>query len=97
MPYGIGKRIDLKYTRSIVSSAINGHLDKVSYNHHDIFNLDYPASCPDVPSVILNPRNTWHDKKQYDFSAKRLSNLFISNFKKFEPVPDEIFKAGPYT
>jgi phosphoenolpyruvate carboxykinase (ATP) len=96
-PYGIGKRIDLKYTRSIVSSAINGHLDKVSYNHHDIFNLDYPASCPDVPSVILNPRNTWHDKKQYDFSAKRLSNLFISNFKKFEPVPDEIFKAGPYT
>src|SRR5919107_684975 len=96
-PYGIGKRIDLKYTRSIVSSVINGHLDKVSYNHHDIFNLDYPASCPDVPSVILNPRNTWHDKEQYAFSAKRLSNLFTNNFKKFEPVPEEIFKAGPYT
>ena len=96
-PYGIGKRIDLKYTRSIVSSAINGHLDKVPYNHHDIFNLDYPASCPDVPSVILNPRNTWHDKEQYDFSAKRLSNLFTNNFKKFEPVPDEIIRAGPYT
>ena len=50
----------------------------------------------DVPSVILNPRNTWHDKKQYDFSAKRLSNLFINNFKKFEPVAEEIIKAGPY-
>ena len=45
-PYGIGKRIDLKYTRSIVSSAINGHLNNVSYDHHSIFNLDYPASCP---------------------------------------------------
>ena len=53
-------------------------------------------SCPNVPSVILNPKNTWNDKEKYDFSAKRLSNLFINNFKKFEPVAEEIIKAGPY-
>src|SRR5919112_3061507 len=95
-PYGIGKRIDLKYTRLIVSSAINGNLDDVEYDHHNIFNLDYPTSCTNVPSVILNPKNTWNDKRKYDFSAKRLSNLFIHNFKKFEPVAEEIIKAGPY-
>ena len=95
-PYGIGKRIDLRYTRLIVSAAINGLLNDVTYDHHDIFNLDYPTSCPNVPSVILNPKNTWHDKEKYDFSAKRLSNLFINNFKKFEPVAEEIIKAGPY-
>jgi phosphoenolpyruvate carboxykinase (ATP) len=95
-PYGIGKRIDLKYTRLIVSSAINGHLNNVDYDHHNIFNLDYPTSCPNVPSVILNPRNTWNDKEKYDFSAKRLSHLFTTNFKKFEPVSEEIIKAGPY-
>lgn len=94
-PYGIGKRIDLKYTRLMVSSAINGHLNNVSYEKHDIFNLDFPASCPDVPSQILNPKNTWHDKEKYDFSAKRLANLFIHNFKKFEPISKDIIEAGP--
>jgi phosphoenolpyruvate carboxykinase (ATP) len=95
-PYGIGKRIDLKYTRLMVSSAINGNLNDVDYHHHEIFNLDYPNICPNVPSEILNPKNTWHDKEQYDFSAKRLSNLFITNFKKFKSVPEEILDAGPY-
>jgi len=96
-PYGIGKRMDLKYTRLIVSAAINGNLNNVDYDHHDIFNLDYPISCPDVPSVILNPKNTWSDKEKYDLSAKRLSNLFVNNFKKFEQVPQEIINAGPHT
>ncbi|MGN6707907.1 MAG: phosphoenolpyruvate carboxykinase (ATP) [Candidatus Nitrosocosmicus sp.] len=95
-PYGIGKRMDLKYTRLIVSAAINGNLNNVDYDHHDIFNLDYPISCPNVPSVILNPKNTWSDKEKYDLSAKRLSNLFVNNFKKFDQVPQEIINAGPY-
>ncbi len=95
-PYGIGKRIDLKYTRLIVSAAINGHLNDVDYKHHEIFNLDYPTSCPNMPTEILDPKNTWNDKEKYDFSAKRLANLFITNFKKFKTVPEEILKAGPY-
>ena len=95
-PYGIGKRIDLKYTRQMVSAALKGMLDNIQYETHETFNLDYPMSCYDVPTLILNPRNTWHDKNQYDFSAKRLARLFINNFKKFEPISDEIIKAGPY-
>ncbi len=95
-PYGIGRRIDLKYTRLMVSAAIKGGLENTSYDTHDIFNLQYPTSCNDVPSNILNPRNTWHDKDQYDFSAKRLARLFINNFKKFEPIADDIIRAGPH-
>ncbi|HEY6535954.1 MAG TPA: phosphoenolpyruvate carboxykinase (ATP) [Candidatus Nitrosocosmicus sp.] len=95
-PYGIGKRIDLKYTRLIVSAAIHGYLEDTKYAHHNIFNLDYPISCPGVPSAILNPKNTWNDDEKYDFSAKRLSNLFINNFKKFGNVPQEIIQSGPY-
>ena len=94
-PYGIGRRIDLKYTRTMVSAAIKGDLEKVSYDTHEIFNLQYPTSCKEIPSALLNPKNTWHDKTQYDFSAKRLAKLFIKNFKKFEPVSEEILKAGP--
>lgn len=94
-PYGIGKRIDLKFTRLMVSAAIKGSLEDSSYETHDIFNLQYPTTCPGVPSHMLNPRNTWHDKDQYDFSAKRLARLFINNFKKFEPISEEIVVAGP--
>src|SRR5918993_124426 len=95
-PYGIGKRIELKHTRQMVSAALKGMLDNIQYDTHETFNLDYPTSCYDVPTLILNPRNTWHDKNQYDFSAKRLARLFINNFKKFEPISEEIIKAGPH-
>jgi phosphoenolpyruvate carboxykinase (ATP) len=95
-PYGIGKRIELKYTRQMVSATLKGALDEVPYETHKIFNLDYPTSCYDIPAFILNPRNTWHDKNQYDFSAKRLAKLFINNFRKFEPISEEIIKAGPH-
>ena len=80
----------------MVSAALKGMLDNIQYETHETFNLDYPTSCNDVPTLILNPRNTWHDKNQYDFSAKRLARLFINNFKKFEPIPEEIIKAGPH-
>ncbi|HKU84062.1 MAG TPA: phosphoenolpyruvate carboxykinase (ATP) [Candidatus Nitrosocosmicus sp.] len=95
-PYGIGKRIDLKYTRKMVSATLKGTLENIPYETHETFNLDYPTSCYDIPASILNPRNTWHDKNQYDFSAKRLAKLFINNFKKFEPISEEIIKAGPH-
>ena len=95
-PYGIGKRIELIYTRRMVSAALKGILDDVLYETHETFNLGYPTSCYDVPASILNPRNTWHDKNQYDFSAKRLAKLFINNFRKFEPISKEIIKAGPH-
>ncbi len=80
----------------MVSAALKGILDDVLYETHEMFNLDYPTSCYDVPASILNPRNTWHDKNQYDFSAKRLAKLFINNFRKFEPISEEIIKAGPH-
>lgn len=95
-PYGIGRRIDLNYTRLMVSAAIKGKLENISYDTHDIFNLQYPTLCDGIPSILLNPRNTWHDKNQYDFSAKRLARLFINNFKKFEPISQEIINAGPH-
>ena len=54
--YGIGKRISLKHTRSMISSILKGELDKVDYTIHKIFGLNMPNSCPNVPSKILNPK-----------------------------------------
>jgi len=94
-PYGIGKRINIKYTRNMVTAALTGKLDIVKYRHDDIFNLDVPTSCTDVPSEILDPRNTWVEKDAYDLSARKLARMFVENFKKFGETPQEILDAGP--
>ena len=94
-PYGVGKRIKIKYSRAMITAALSGALDIVKYRHDDVFNLDVPTECPEVPSEILNPKNTWIDKDAYDLSAKKLAQMFFDNFKKFDDSPLEISKAGP--
>ena len=94
-PYGVGKRINIKYSRAMVTAALTGSLDIVKYTHNEIFNLDIPTECSGVPSEILDPRNTWIDKDVYDLSAKKLAQMFVDNFKKFENVSNEIRLAGP--
>ncbi|MFQ5969328.1 MAG: phosphoenolpyruvate carboxykinase (ATP) [Nitrososphaerales archaeon] len=94
-PYGVGERIKIQYTRAMVSAAINGTIEKSEYLQDDIFNLDIPTSCPDVPSEILNPRSTWLEEDAYYIAAKRLGRLLVENFKKFKDMPKEIRDAGP--
>ncbi|MFQ5782921.1 MAG: phosphoenolpyruvate carboxykinase (ATP) [Nitrosopumilus sp.] len=94
-PYGIGKRIKIKYSRAMVTAALSGKLDSVKYTHNDLFNLDIPTEVDEVPPEILDPKNTWVDKNSYDDSAKNLAHMFVENFKKFENVSPEIINAGP--
>ena len=94
-PYGVGNRINIKYSRAMVTAALSGALDVVKYRHDDLFNLDIPTEVEGVPSEILDPKNTWTDKDSYDKSAKKLAHMFIENFEKFENVSSEIINAGP--
>jgi len=94
-PYGVGKRIEIKYSRAMVTAALTGALDIVKYRHDDLFNLDIPVECPGVPPDILDPKNTWIDKDSYDLSAKKLAQMFVDNFKKFKDASPEIKNAGP--
>jgi phosphoenolpyruvate carboxykinase (ATP) len=96
-PYGVGRRMNLQHTRSMVKAAVDGDLEKVSYKRHEIFNVEIPTSCPGVPDYILDPINTWSDKQKYLESAKRLASLFTKNFQKFENMPMEIINGGPRT
>ena len=93
--YGVGKRIKIKYSRAMVTAALTGALDIVKYRHDDLFNLDIPTTVNDVPPEILDPKNTWTDKDSYDLSAKKLAQMFVENFKKFDNVSPEIIAAGP--
>ncbi|MTI19682.1 phosphoenolpyruvate carboxykinase (ATP) [Fulvivirga sp. RKSG066] len=95
-PYGVGSRMSLKITRALITSALEGQLDEVSYTEHEIFGLMMPTSCPNVPENVLNPKNTWEDKEAYDTKANALANAFNKNFEKFaEYANDEILSAAP--
>jgi len=94
-PYGVGRRISLVHTRAMIKEATIGNLEKVSFTHDCIFNLEVPVFCTGVPSILLNPANTWSDKDKYNNAAKRLAALFVKNFEKFKGVSEEIKNAGP--
>jgi phosphoenolpyruvate carboxykinase (ATP) len=95
-PYGTGTRMKLKFTRAMITAALEGQLSDVEYKTHEIFNIAIPKSCPNVPSAVLNPKETWEDKEAYDLKAKSLAKSFIDNFKKFESYADkEILNGAP--
>lgn len=92
--YGTGSRMKLKYTREMITAALNGQLDAVHYKNHVVFGIAIPQSCPNVPSEILNPRNTWDDKELYDKKAIELGQKFNANFAKFEEFANDEIMAG---
>jgi phosphoenolpyruvate carboxykinase (ATP) len=81
-PYGVGRRMSIKITRALLNAALEGKLDSVETETHPILNLKMPKSCPNVPSEILNPRNSWTDKDAYDAQAVQLRDMFRDNFRK---------------
>jgi phosphoenolpyruvate carboxykinase (ATP) len=94
--YGTGKRMSLKYTRAMITAALNGELDDANFEEHALFGLAMPTSCPKVPDEILFPRNTWADKNAYDETAQKLAKKFNDNFAKFaDYANDEIMAGAP--
>jgi len=93
-PYGVGSRMKLPYTRAMITAAINGELDLVDFKLHDIFGLKVPQYCPNVPSEVLNPKDTWKNQKAYDIQARELANSFKDNFRKFEEFANEEILSG---
>jgi len=95
-PYGIGKRISLKYTRAMVNAALNGRLKDVYYRKQPVFNVLVPVTCPQVPGEVLDPRSTWADKDAYDEKANQLATLFNQNFKQYASFcTPEVISASP--
>jgi phosphoenolpyruvate carboxykinase (ATP) len=94
--YGVGERIKLKYTRAMITAAINGDLDNVEYDKTPFFRVAIPKSCPGVPSEILNARNTWADKEAFDAKAQSLAGAFVKNFQQYADFANqEILDAAP--
>jgi phosphoenolpyruvate carboxykinase (ATP) len=95
-PYGIGKRISIKYTRAMLSAALSGDLGEVTYAMDPIFGFEVPNRCPGVPDEVLNPSLAWSNENEYRTRYHDLAARFIDNFRKFEDHTDpEIIASGP--
>ena len=92
--YGTGERIKLPYTRAMITAALEGKLDNAEFEAHPIFGMMIPKECPGVPTEILNPRNTWADKNDYDEKAKDLAKRFVDNFEKYASGASEETRNG---
>ncbi|MFB5088029.1 phosphoenolpyruvate carboxykinase (ATP) [Psychrobacillus sp. PGGUH221] len=94
--YGVGSRMKLSYTRTMVRAAIEGKLNEVETETDAVFGLSIPTQVEGVPSEVLVPRNAWEDKAAYDQKASELAQAFRENFKKFGTVSEDItLKGGP--
>lgn len=94
--YGTGSRIKLAFTRAMITAALEGKLDNVPTISHPVFGLEMPTECPNVPSEILNPINTWADHDAYHKMANNLAQKFNENFEKFaEFASEELKNAAP--
>jgi len=95
-PYGVGERMNINFTRSMVRAALAGKLDDVPTEIDPIFGVAVPAWCPDVPSEFLQPRSTWQDPEAYDAQARELARMFAENFDQYaDGVSEGVRAAGP--
>ena len=96
-PYGVGSRMKLKYTRAMITAAMDGSLEEANkgdFHVHSMFGVAQPRTCPNVPTEVLSPRKSWNNDKGYYKTAQKLADSFKENFKQFEEFANEEIMAG---
>ncbi len=94
--YGVGERMPIKATRSLLTAALDGSLNGATFRKDTMFGFMVPEKVAGVDEEILTPRNTWADKDAYDAQAKHLVEMFTDNFARFENhVDDDVLGAAP--
>lgn len=94
--YGVGRRMRLVHTRSIIDAIHNGQLREARTKTDPVFGLQMVTEVTNVPADALTPRDSWEDKKAYDGTASKLAHLFKENFKKYaDGVTAAVRDAGP--
>ncbi|WP_044470046.1 phosphoenolpyruvate carboxykinase (ATP) [Mannheimia massilioguelmaensis] len=94
---GTGKRISIKDTRGIIDAILDGSIDKAEMSSLPIFDFAIPKALPGVDPAILDPRDTYADKSQWEVKAKDLAGRFVKNFEKYTTNAEgkALVAAGP--
>ena len=94
---GSGKRISIKDTRGIIDAILDGSIEKAEMHKLPIFDLSIPKALPGVDSAILDPRDTYADKAQWQAKGEDLAARFVKNFEKYATNAEgkALIAAGP--
>ncbi|MCR5559758.1 MAG: phosphoenolpyruvate carboxykinase (ATP), partial [Schwartzia sp.] len=94
---GTGKRISIKDTRGIIDAILNGAIAKAPTKKLPIFDLEIPTELEGVDTKVLDPRDTYADKAEWEKKAKQLAELFNKNFVKYttNEIGKSLVAAGP--
>ncbi len=89
-------RMPIKATRALLNAALDGSLNNAEFRKDPNFGFEFPIAVPGVDSAILDPREAWADKAEYDATARKLVQQFIDNFAQFEEHVDAgVMEAAP--
>jgi phosphoenolpyruvate carboxykinase (ATP) len=99
--YNVGRRIPLRYTRSLIDAVIKNQIDPNDANRfkkHEIFQFQQLTDFDGIPSHVLNPREGWKNDTEYICQARELAKSFHRNFEQFQAqVASTFAQAGPIT
>jgi len=95
-PHGVGSRFKISHTREIITSILNGDIDKSEFVEDEIFGFGIPKTLGNIPSDVIHPEESWGDAAAYKAQLTQLAQDFKANFKKYEEGTDaEIIAGGP--
>ena len=95
-PYGVGRRMPIAATRTLLQGALDGSLAQGEFRIDRSFGLSVPASAPGVDARMLDPVQTWSSRDDFDQMAKRLVGMFETNFRALAFVVDQqVLDAQP--
>jgi phosphoenolpyruvate carboxykinase (ATP) len=95
-PFGVGKRISIRYTRALLNAALMGKLGGVEFRKDPVFGFEVPVECEGVPAQILEPAASWPSRDAYARKYAMLAARFVQNFQLIsDGCPEEVRAGGP--
>jgi phosphoenolpyruvate carboxykinase (ATP) len=73
----------------LLNAALDGSLGDAEFRTDPNFGFQVPVAVTGVDPAVLDPRESWANKAQYDATAAKLVDLFNANFAQFADHVDE--------
>jgi phosphoenolpyruvate carboxykinase (ATP) len=92
--YGVGRRMPIKVTRTLLAAALDGSLKNTKFRTDPYFGFRVPTQLGGVEPHLLYPQKTWQNKLEFDQTARKLVDMFQKNFVQFEDHVDPDVRAA---
>jgi phosphoenolpyruvate carboxykinase (ATP) len=83
-PYGVGSRMSIQTTRTCIDAILDGSINDATFHKDPVFGFEVPESLPGLDPKVLDPKSTWPDRAAFDAQAKKLADMYVKNFRKYE-------------